>query len=314
MAIQRPEQMDFSNKRFTLIIAGSPGLGKTTLALSAPNPLLFDLDDGISRVKAEHRGMTSIVDSYEALLADMGTDAYKAADSIILDTGGSLIQLMQPWAKKQDNKAAKDPRAMFGVVKREFSDLSHQIRTVDGKNLIVVFHTTEVQKGDAITQRLSCEGSAKDIVWTPADFGCYMYVLGKKRMLGFTPTEEYFAKGCYGITGLREVPELTPGAKNDYLTRLFDEARGNIAAEMALYAPQRKTYDTAMEAGRGIIALIETVEDANAAVKELGELSHGLTSKQELFALLTSHAEKIGATWNKGAKQYECVASDSKSA
>lgn len=33
MAIKRPEELDFSEKTFTLIISGSPGIGKTTLAL-----------------------------------------------------------------------------------------------------------------------------------------------------------------------------------------------------------------------------------------------------------------------------------------
>lgn len=76
MAIKRPEELDFSDKTFTMIIAGAPGIGKTTLALSAPDPLLFDLDRGISRVRAEHRKLASEADSYEELLADMESDAY----------------------------------------------------------------------------------------------------------------------------------------------------------------------------------------------------------------------------------------------
>ena len=65
MAIKRPDQMDFSDKTFTMIISGSPGIGKTTLALSAPDPILFDLDRGISRVRAEHRKLTSEAEAYE---------------------------------------------------------------------------------------------------------------------------------------------------------------------------------------------------------------------------------------------------------
>ena len=37
------------------LIYGQPGMGKTTLALSAPNPVLFDYDGGIHRVNAAHR-------------------------------------------------------------------------------------------------------------------------------------------------------------------------------------------------------------------------------------------------------------------
>jgi hypothetical protein len=248
--------------------------------------------------------LTSEAEDYEELLADMQSDEYKAAKSVILDTGGSLIQLMQPWAKKQDAKAARDGRAMFGVIKREFDRLTHQIRSIDKKNCIIIFHTTEVQKGDVITQRLSCEGSAKDIVWTPADLGCYMHVMGKKRLLGFTPTEEYFAKACFGISGIHEVPDLPAGKKNDYLTRLFDQARGNIENEMSVYREERAVYDAAMEEGQSIILNIETIADLNAAAGQMGKMKHSLTSKQELGKLLNDKAAEMGAKYSKEAKAY----------
>ena len=155
-----------------------------------------------------------------------------------------------------------------------------------------------------ITQRLSCEGSAKDIVWTPADLGCYMYVMGGRRMLGFTPTDEYFAKGCYGIKGLIEVPDLKAGQKNDFLTRLFQQAKQNIASEMEAYLPQRSAYDNAMEEGLAVIATLENVEDLNAAAEQIGQMQHALTSKKELGAALNAKAKELGATYSKEAKAY----------
>ena len=140
MAIRKPEQMDFSGKKFNMVLAGPPGVGKTTVAMSAPNPILFDLDNGVSRLRAEHRGITASNDTYEGLLEDMQSEEYKQAETVIIDTGGSLIQLMQPWAKKQEPKAAKDGRAMFGVIKREFDRLTHQIRAIDKKHCITHFY------------------------------------------------------------------------------------------------------------------------------------------------------------------------------
>ena len=298
MAIKRPEQMDFSQKSYTMIISGTPGLGKTTLALSAPDPILFDFDQGIARVRAEHRTLTSECETYADFLSDLKSPEVKASKSIILDTGGSLVQLMQPWAKQQEPKAARDGRAMFGVIKREFDRLCAEIRHMN-KNLIIIFHTIEQQKGDIITQRLSCEGSAKDIVWTPADLGANMFMMGKKRMLGFTPTEEYFAKSCYGIKGIMEVPELPAGAKNDFLTRLFEQATANIAAEMSQYTEERKTYDAAMQQGRETIEKVADAETATIAAEALKNLSHALTSKAELLSLLTDKTRSMGLKWDK---------------
>ena len=42
--------MDFSNKNIIVIISGLPGVGKTTLALSAPDVVLIDADEGMARV------------------------------------------------------------------------------------------------------------------------------------------------------------------------------------------------------------------------------------------------------------------------
>lgn len=301
--IKTTTEMDFTGRNFTVIVAGAPGLGKTTLALSAPNPLLFDLDNGIARVRAEHRKMTSVCETYEELLSDMKSEEYKNAATIVLDTGGSLVQMMQPWAKTQEPKAARDGRAMFGVVKREFDRLTWQIRQ-DGKNVVIVFHTTEVQKGDVTVTRLSCEGSAKDIVWTPADFGGTMFQRGKKRIICFAPTEEAFGKGCFGIHGEYEVPELAPGMPNTFLTDLFEQARKNIADEQEKFSKDKKIYDDAVREGTLCIDSVKCADDATACVARLREITHALTSKAELSGKLQNKVNALKLRWDKQSGKY----------
>lgn len=303
MAIKKNTDLKFNDKAFTLIIAGAPGTGKTTLALSAPKPLLFDFDRGISRVRAEHRQLTSECDSYEEFLADLESDEYKECETVVIDTGGSLVQMMQPWAKKQNTKAERDGRAMFGVIKSEFSRLTAQIRN-EGKNVVILFHTTEVLKDDKVLTRLSCEGSVKDIVWTPADLGGTLFLRGKKRIMCFSPTEESFGKGCYGIRGEIEVPDLPAGAQNRFLTDLFDKARANIAKEQAEFGSMKLIYDEAIAQGTGIIAGIKDEETATAAVAKLGNLKHALTSKAELSGKLQTRVKDLGLKWDKGISAY----------
>ncbi len=304
MAVKKPAELDFSNKKFMTIISGQPGLGKTTLALSAPAPFLFDTDDGVARVKAEHRCPTSTVSSYEELLADMGSAEYREAQTIVIDTGGTLVQLMKPWAKKQEPKAARDGRAMYGVIKQEFDRLCHQIRAQDQKHLIVVFHTTEQVKNDTVQTRLSCEGGAKDIVWTPADFGGHMFVSSGKRVIGFTPTDEYFAKGCFGVSGVMQVPELRMGQPNTLLTGLFASAQQQIAEEAKVYEAEREAYRTAMEQGRAAIASIVDPETASAATDLISNLLHALTSKTELRRMFKARLDEVHLKWDKEAGAY----------
>lgn len=313
MAIKKAAELDFSNKKFMVILSGQPGLGKTTLALSAPKPFLFDTDNGIARVKAAHRQdvITSVTASYEELLADMDTPEYKDAQTVVIDTGGTLVQLMKDWAKKNDPKAAKDGRAMYGVIKSEFDRLCYQIRTTDKKHLVVVFHTTEQSKGDTIQTRLSCEGSTKDIVWTPADFGGHMFMMGSKRCIGFTPTEEYFAKGCFGVQGVIPVPELKEGQKNTFLTDLFARAQANINQEAATFGTEKKAYEEAFAQGIAIIAAAVDPETTAKAAESLAAIPHALTSKAELKKLLLERMKQIGVKWDAKEKAYVAVTGES---
>lgn len=306
MAVKKANQLDFSSKKFMVIISGQPGLGKTTLALSAPKPFLFDTDNGIDRVKPEHRAdvPVSLTGSYDELLEDMTTEEYRAAESVVIDTGGTLVQLMKDWAKRQDSKAAKDGRAMYGVIKTEFDRLCWQIRKQDGKHLIVVFHTTEQQKGDTIQTRISCEGGTKDIVWTPADFGGHMFMMGSKRMIGFTPTDEYFAKGCFGVSGVIAIPELKDGAKNTFLSDLFRAAQERISKESEAYGSEKKDYDEAMQRGRDAIKQIADPESAQKAADEIAALSHALTSKAELRKLFGKALKEHNLKWSAEVNAY----------
>lgn len=304
MAVKKPAELDFSNKKFMAIISGQPGLGKTTLALSAPKPFLFDTDNGVARVRAEHRCATSTVLSYDELLADMDSEEYREAETAVIDTGGTLVQLMKDWARRQDAKAAKDGRAMYGVIKTEFDRLCWKIRSQDRKHLVIVFHTTEQIKGDAVQTRLSCEGGAKDIVWTPADFGGHMFMMGNKRMIGFTPTEEYFAKGCFGVSGLKQIPELKDGQPNTFLAALFRSAQQSIDREMERYSGEREAYLEIMRRGKDAVAAADGPEAAQQVREFLAGLEHTLTSRAELGAMFKERIRELGLKWDKEAGMY----------
>ena len=94
--IVRPENMNFKDQNFAMILYGQPGIGKSTLAASAPNPVLIDFDNGVSRIRAEHRPATSISSTYEEVLADIQN--MKEFDTIIIDTGGSFVTYLKDWA------------------------------------------------------------------------------------------------------------------------------------------------------------------------------------------------------------------------
>ena len=304
--IVKPENMDFSNKNIIMIVSGLPGVGKTTLALSAPDVVLIDADEGMSRVKPEHRKDSSMVKTYEELLADIKSceGHYK---TVVIDTCGALIDLMKDWAMRTEPSASKKSGGFsqqgYGFVKTEFLRLSAELRKKF--NVIFLFHAAKDRQGDDVFYDIVCEGSAKTLVWQPADLGAYLHIVNGERYLGFTPTTNYNAKAAYGIKGLVKVPELKDGEPNDFLTRLFAKVKANIAAEHAALQPQQEQYEETMGAGKLAIETIQKPEDVPEATKDIKSLTHALTSERELKAALTERIKELGIVYNKETKAYE---------
>ena len=309
--ITLPEEMTFTDKNFSMILYGPPGIGKTTLALSAPDPILIDFDHGISRVKAQHRKATMVCKTYEEVLSDVERPEIASFKTFVIDTGGSFVTYLQDWAMRTNpaqNRQKNGALSLkgFGAVKQEFQRFTGYVRDVMRKNIIYVFHSDEQKDKDGNPiQRLLCEGAVRNIVWQPCDFGGYMQMIGTRRVISFTPETEFFAKGCYGIEGQREIPTLRQTDTNDFLTRLFEEARSNIEADNEAFAPVREQYKQTMQSVRDALDAVTDAQTATDAASYVASLTHVLTSQKEARALLKEKTDSLGLKWNKETGKYE---------
>lgn len=303
--IKKPEEMTFADKRFSMLLYGAPGVGKTTLALSAPDPIIIDFDRGMSRVKAQHRKTAIFCDTYDEVLSDIQSPEVAACQTIIIDTGGSFVTFLQDWAMRSNPAVNKQKNGAislkgFGAVKTEFSRFTAMIKDVMHKNIIYVFHSQEQQDKDGnAQQRLMCEGAAKNIVWTPCDFGGYVQMIGEQRVVCFSPEQEFFAKGCHGIAGKFTIPNLGEQDANDFLAKLFERAKANIDAENKAFEPIREKYAAAMAKATEIIAGVTDVESANAAVQSIPKLEHALTLLKEASTMLKAKTDSLGLKFTK---------------
>jgi hypothetical protein len=313
MAIVKPEEMSFADKNIIMIISGLPGTGKSTLALSAPDVVLIDADEGLARVNPAHRKDAAICKTYEELLADIASfeGHYK---TVVIDTGGALIDMLKDWAIRTEPTASRKNGGFsqqgYGFIKTEFLRLSAELRKKF--NVVFLFHTTMTKLDETTFYDIICEGSAKTMVWQPADLGAYLHIVNGERYLGFTPTANYNAKAAYGIKGLVKVPELADGEPNDMLTSLFARVRANLQAESDALAPQKEAYEAAMAKAREIVAGVENADHFIPAGTAIRGLAHGLTSEKEAISLLSARIAALGYKWDKEAKAYVEVAVDAK--
>ena len=304
--IQKASEQKYENEKLCMILYGLPGVGKTTLAASAPKPIVIDCDRGMKRVNPEYRCDISNVSSYKDLLEDVKSLGNEY-ETIVIDTGGSLIELMKEWAMDTEPTATKKNGGFslpgYGFVKSEFLRLSAELRKK--YNTIFIFHAAKEKQEEEFFYDLIVEGAAKTLVWQPADLGAYFFIQNGKRYMGFSPTANYSAKSAYGISGIVEVPELSGGEPNVFLTKLFEKVRANIKSETEAIAPKHTAYESAMSCGRELVAAINHAADVEPCLEAISNIEHALSSEKEIKALVKERLKELGITYNKEAKTYE---------
>lgn len=313
--IKKPAEMSFENKNLILIISGLPGTGKSTLSLSAPDVLTLDLDEGMSRVQPAHRKDASMCKTFDEVRADVAS-AKGLYKTIVVDTGGALVDMMKQHVIDHPDEysgGAKKSGGIslqgFGYVKQLFLDFSADLRK--NFNVIYIFHESVSKNGENMFYDLVCEGAARTLVYQPADLAAHLFIMNGKRMLGFTPTEEYTAKSAYGIKGVVQVPELKDGDPNDFLTKLFEKVRENLKAETASLAPQQEAYNSLMKEVPAMMEAITDAQSANQFATVIDTLPHALTSKKEIGAMYKARCKELGLKWD--GKQKAWVNGDAKS-
>ena len=305
--IRKPEEIAPADKKIRMLIAGYPGIGKTTLALSAPRPLHIDCDFGVDRVEPQYRMPVIQPGSYAEILDDLQPANLTDFDTLVFDTGGKLITLMSQWAIQQDNKYGQRDGSLslkgYGYVGREFVRLMDYCFYTLKKHIVIVFHATEEKDGDNTRLRIKVEGQTKNNVWEPMDLGGFVEMIGNDRTIGFSNCERYFAKGTRGIHGVYKIPDLKNGP-NTFLTWLFNQYNQKSEAEVAAAEAQKALYEKAMEDGRTIISCVTDAASANQMIEAMANLQHALTSEAEIKAEWNKKIKALGLAYDKASRTY----------
>lgn len=299
--IRKASELNSNNKRRVLLY-GVPGIAKSTTALSAPNPLMIDTDRGWERIPAQFRKCDYIQpETYAELLSDLNQENCRSYESIIFDTGGTLLNLMKDWAIKKDPKdGQKDGQTLsmrgYGTVGREFQRLMDYCFYTLNKNIIIIFHAKEEMDGEYKVFRIDVEGRTKGEIWKPMDIGGFMEAHGERRVIGFSPTERYFAKGTMGISGIHEIPNvMKPGVPNDFLSNLFAYINQTLNSEIEMV----KKYDELMNTVRATIEEVTNSMTATQALDAIKSNTQYFGSLQESKHLLNEKVNALGLKYDR---------------
>lgn len=260
-------------------IVGVPGIGKTTLALSAPSPLLLDTDNGIHRVQSEYRADCVQVKSYQDILDVLEEDLsdYK---TIVIDTLGELVNFMLKYFADKDKslitRGGTYNIKIWGLVKTEFENLKLKLQLLN-KHLIFVSHAKEERDGENKIYRMNVAGSTPDILNGVLDFLGFCEVVGKTRSISFTPSARFYAKNSIELNDYLEIPQLKTGDKNDFLTKEVIEP---TIAKRKQESAALKINEEKLQQGR---YLIEQATEPNAVLTAFKEMDLSIYNKKVLF-------------------------------
>lgn len=304
--IRKPTDIPESKKYF-MVIAGPPGIGKTTLGLSAPSPLLINLDGKYTKVSPEHRIAPHITpQNYQEVITDLKTEDLSEFKTLVFDTGGELVRYMTPYViRKNARNGQRDGMTLslpgYGAIMKEYEALIMLCLNELKKHIVIIFHTVERAEDEQTVHRIDIAGGSGRFVWKKSDIGGFMNVVNGKRTIEFASTASHYGKSAYGIQGLIEIPHTKTSTTNTLITDLFTKADHVKAAEKELEGK----YNDLMENVRQLISDIKTAEDANGLIEQFKDFEWIYAGKNEAAALLQIKCADLGLKYSRENKCYE---------
>ena len=297
-----------------MLIYGQPGMGKSTLALSAPQPVLFDFDGGVNRVNKAFQCPTLQVQSWEQALDAL--EELKSGEvqyqTIVVDTAGKMLDFMSDYIMLNDSKMKMRDGSLalkgYGARKVMFIDFLKRVSMM-GKNIVFVAHEREDKDGDIRIVRPDMGGSSLGDLLKELDLVGYMQANGTERAIYWSPQEKFYAKNTCNLPTWQKVPIIINEkaevvGQNSFLSEIFSNYNQYLEKQASI----GNEYNDLIEQIEADIASITDVDTANKAVERILAYKPIWDSKARANKLISAKCGELGLTYNKATKKYEVAA------
>lgn len=289
------------------LIYGQPGVCKSTLALSAPDPVMVDADRGMYRVEKRFQKPALPLNDYEGLLELMQSPELDPFQTIVFDTMGKLIDRIADYLMRTNPKLRQSDGSLtlkgYGGLRVEFQKLLKLAR-MRNKYLLFVAHEKEEKDGDLKVIRPDIPGSSGRDLMKDLDFVGYVEMRGDKRTISFTPSERFYAKNSLKLPQIIEIPH-TDDHPNDFIQRVIVARTMEKQVEEAALSKQ---YDELLQHNAMAISAIETPEDATKCLKEINAATAPIWDSSRVAKKgLIDRTKELGFIYNKTASKFEAT-------
>ncbi len=287
------------------LILGNTNSGKTTLALSAPEPILIDFENGLTRVSKQWQTISMQCKHFSDFLDFLSSKEIKQFKTIVIDPLGEMAEQIKAYVISKDPKLAKDGRKLYPAIANEFKNVWTILKN-KGLSIIFVSHSDEIMKENVESLKIRCEGNTiKNFLPTQMDFVAILKREDEnnrtKRFLNFEANETFtFAKRWKELEGVIEVP--TNQTENKFLTNVIWKSweDKNKKEEEA-----NQNYDSLIEELKNKIGNISNIEELNLYYSSIYKSHNEIWSSHKMEeSFLMEKIKKLDCSFDKKEKVF----------
>ena len=293
-----------------MMIYGQAGMGKSTVALSAPKPLLLDFDNGVKRMNMAHLEnidtvqVTSWNDVQLVLQEDLSV-----YQTIVVDTIGKMMDFIITYKCGTRQPSIRD----WGGINAEFSWMTRTLSSLK-KHIIFVAHRDTRKEGDDTVFIPALREKSYNSIVTELDLLGYLEMKSERgvqrRTITFDPTSRNDGKNTCNLPSVMEVPTIldkngNPTTKNDFIsTRIIAPYLTMLQSKKA----EQDAYNKVMADITGCLELIADADSVNDFIAHIDDFNHVGSSKMKASMMLAAKAKELGLIFNKETKTYSDAA------
>lgn len=290
-----------------IMIYGQAGMGKSTLALSAPKPLLLDFDNGVKRVNMAHLDGVDIVQitswqDVQQVLQENLSDY----QTIVVDTIGKMMDFIITYKCGTRQPQIKD----WGGINAEFSWLTRTLSSLN-KNVVFVAHRDTRKEGDDTVFIPALREKSYNSIVTELDLLGYLEMRNEngiqKRTITFDPTSRNDGKNTCNLPGIMFVPNIldkdsNPTVKNDFITtRVISPYLGMLQKKKEMQEEYEKLI---AEIKDSIEREVTDAKSANEFASKIKDFKHVGSSLEMTRNIFSAKVKALGLVYDKETKTY----------
>lgn len=289
-----------------MMIYGQSGMGKSTLALSTPSPLLLDFDNGVKRINVGNLEnvdtvqVTSWQDVQTVLREDLSS-----YQTIVVDTIGKMMDFIISYKCGTRQPQIRD----WGGINQEFSWMTRTLSSLN-KNIVFVAHRDTRKEGDDTVFIPSLREKSYNAIVTELDLLGYLEMRNEngiqKRTITFDPTSRNDGKNTCNLPGIMTIPTIIDNKgncteKNDFISRCIIEPYRSMLKKKQ---EEIEKYNKYLYEIKEAIEMIVDAESANMFIEHIDDYENVGSLKTKARTLFGAKVKELKLVYDKKSKTY----------